>query len=167
MALKYPPQPCGLPYDKFRSGWSFREAYEALAYRKDAQGRTFAPSQGRIKGALSKLKRQEFERYQAECAAGEDDTSFPYGANVDPRAELFGVRKRCPAFTLAQARRAAKKLRGASRFPVRALRQGMNVEREHADIGSCHSPTMAARIALAHLKERPDYYARLRRYVER
>lgn len=73
----------------------------------------------------------------------------------------------CPPFTFAQARRARAKLRGARRFSLRALRVGMNVEREHRDIGSCHSPTVAARIALAHLRERPDYYVRLRRYVER
>lgn len=72
---------------------------------------------------------------------------------------------RCPAFTFDQARRAAARLR--VRVPVRILRQGMNVEREHADIGSCHSPTMAARIAMAHLRERGDYYARLKRFVER
>lgn len=71
----------------------------------------------------------------------------------------------CPSFTFDQARRAAKKLRVD--VPIRTLRMGMNVEREHRDIGSCHSPTMAARIAMAHLRERPDYYERLRRYVER
>lgn len=73
---------------------------------------------------------------------------------------------RCPTFTFAQARRAAKKLRGASRFPITLLREGMNVEREHADLGTCHSPTRAAKVALAHLRERPDYYKRLKRYVE-
>lgn len=72
----------------------------------------------------------------------------------------------CPPFTFDQVRRAAKKVRGADRFPVGVLRVGMNVEREHKDIGSCHSPTMAARIAMAHLRERPDYYSRLKRYIE-
>ena len=73
----------------------------------------------------------------------------------------------CPPFSFDQVRRASKKVRGASAFPVSTLRVGMNVEREHKDIGSCHSPTMALRIAMAHLRERPDYYTRLRRYVER
>ena len=73
----------------------------------------------------------------------------------------------CPPFTSAQARRAAAKLRVLGKVPLRTLRTGMNVEREHRDIGSCHSPTMAARIALAHIRERADYYKRLRRYVER
>lgn len=74
---------------------------------------------------------------------------------------------RCPRFTLAQAARAKAKLRHAARVPTRDLLEGMNVEREHADLGACHSPTLAARIALAHLRERPDYYRRLARYVER
>lgn len=73
----------------------------------------------------------------------------------------------CRAFTFAQARRAARSLRVDGLVPLRTLRAGMNVEREHRDIGACRSPTMAARIALAHLRERPDYYDRLKRYVER
>jgi hypothetical protein len=73
----------------------------------------------------------------------------------------------CPAYTLAQAARAAKKLRGGTKFPVALLREGMNVEREHVDLGTCRSPTRAARVALAHLRERPDYYKRLKKYVER
>jgi hypothetical protein len=73
----------------------------------------------------------------------------------------------CRAFTFAQARRAASRLGVDGLVPLRTLRAGMNVEREHRDIGACRSPTMAARIALAHLRERPDYYARLKRYVER
>ena len=73
----------------------------------------------------------------------------------------------CPPFTYAQARRAAAKLRALGKVSLRTLRTGMNIEREHRDIGACHSPTMAARIALAHIRERADYYKRLRRYVER
>ena len=71
--------------------------------------------------------------------------------------------RRCAAFSLAQARRAARHLR--VRVPAALLREGMNVEREHADVYGC-SPTMAARIALAHLRERPDCYKRLKKYVE-
>lgn len=68
----------------------------------------------------------------------------------------------CPRFTLAQAKRAQAKLRGAAHFPARVLLEGMNIEREHRDVTRC-SATMSARIALAHLRERPDYYTRLRR----
>jgi len=75
---------------------------------------------------------------------------------------------KCPRFTVTQAQRALRKLRNLPKgVTPRKLAAGMNVEREHRDIGSCHSPTLAARIALAHLRERPDYYRRLKRYVEK
>lgn len=70
----------------------------------------------------------------------------------------------CRRFTLAQAERAALKLR-ARGIPVRSLLEGMNVEREHRDVTRC-SPTLSAKIALSHLRERPDYYRRLKRFVE-
>jgi hypothetical protein len=38
--------------------------------------------------------------------------------------------------------------------------KGMNVELEHADI-TRGAPILTAKIALAHLKELPDYYTRL------
>ena len=75
---------------------------------------------------------------------------------------------KCPHFTAAQARRALAKLRKLPpKLTLRTLVQGMNVEREHRDIGSCHSPMVAARIAMAHLRERPDYYRRLKQCVEK
>lgn len=43
---------------------------------------------------------------------------------------------------------------------------GMRVESEHEDITRC-DPEITASIALAHLRERSDYYSLLRRYVER
>lgn len=79
------------------------------------------------------------------------------------RRPLAGLR--CTRFTLAQARRAATKL-GARDVDARALLEGMNVEREHRDVTHC-SPTLSAKIALAHLRERPDYYRRLKRFVEK
>lgn len=71
---------------------------------------------------------------------------------------------KCRRFTLADARRAAKRLH--VRIRPEALLVGMNIEREHRDVTKC-SPTQSARIAVAHFRERPDYYARLLRYVER
>ena len=45
------------------------------------------------------------------------------------------------------------------------LREGMEVEREHRDV--THGGVLkTARIAVVHLCERPDYYKRLKRYVE-
>lgn len=71
---------------------------------------------------------------------------------------------KCRRYTLADAKRAAKHLH--VRVDPKTLLVGMNVEREHRDITRC-SPTQSARIAMAHLRERRDYYARLLRYVER
>lgn len=41
------------------------------------------------------------------------------------------------------------------------FQMGLAVETEHKDV-THGDPTVTARIALAHLKERPDYYSRLR-----
>lgn len=73
---------------------------------------------------------------------------------------------RCARFTMAQARRVQAHSSVARHFPTRDLLVGMNVEREHRNITHC-SPVLSAKIALAHLRERPDYYRRLLRYVER
>lgn len=75
----------------------------------------------------------------------------------------------CPRFTASQALNAARDLHVdlvALGVTSTMLAEGMTVEREHADIGGCTALT-AARIALAHLRERSDYYARLKRFVER
>lgn len=68
---------------------------------------------------------------------------------------------RCPRFTLADARRVA-----APGIGLRVLLDGMNHEREHADVIGC-SARKAARIAVAHLRETPRYYRLLARCVER
>ena len=70
--------------------------------------------------------------------------------------------KSCKPLRKADAVRAAKKL-GVRYSP--GLLKGMKVEREHRDIYGC-DPVMAARVALAHLRERRDYYDRLEKYVE-
>lgn len=81
---------------------------------------------------------------------------------VDKILTLEGLH--CPAFTESQAARASKKVRVPKGVSTKTLRKGMNVEREHASIGACHSPTLAAKIAAAHLRERPDYYTMLARF---
>jgi len=70
----------------------------------------------------------------------------------------------CPAFSESQAARARKKVKVPGSVSIKTLRKGMNVEREHASIGACHSPTLAAKIAAAHLRERPDYYMMLAKF---
>ncbi len=72
---------------------------------------------------------------------------------------------KCRRYTTADAKRAARALK--VRVDPKLLVVGMNVEREHKDIGACRHPVLAARIAMAHIRERRDYYARLKRYVER
>jgi hypothetical protein len=51
-------------------------------------------------------------------------------------------------------------------IPFDLLREGMAVEREHADVTK-RDALLTAKIALAHLRERRDYYKRLKQYVER
>lgn len=46
-----------------------------------------------------------------------------------------------------------------------ALREGMEIEREHRDITKGRVG-QTAKIAAAHICERPDYYTRIKRYVE-
>lgn len=45
------------------------------------------------------------------------------------------------------------------------MREGMAIEREHGDVTK-RTVEKTARIAAAHICERPDYYKRLKRYVE-
>lgn len=45
----------------------------------------------------------------------------------------------------------------AEKFSVNDLARGIDAEFEHADVTG-RDPDMTAKIAIAHLKERPDYY---------
>ena len=45
------------------------------------------------------------------------------------------------------------------------MREGMEVEREHGDV-TRRGVLKTAKIAAAHICERPDYYKRLKKYVE-
>ena len=62
-------------------------------------------------------------------------------------------------------RKHARKVRQCG-ITKRALKQGMAVEREHRDVTK-GSIDKTARIAMAHLCERPDYYKRLKKFVEK
>jgi hypothetical protein len=67
--LGYPPQSsCNLAYEDFRGGWTFKEAYDHLAFRKNADDRSFKPSTKAIRSEMARLKRVEYERYLADCA---------------------------------------------------------------------------------------------------
>lgn len=105
---------------------------------------------------------EEKEPMESRKGARRSDGSRLLGVSTNPVLILEGVH--CPAFSEKQAARASKHVRVPKGVSVKTLRQGMNVEREHANIGSCHSPTLAAKIAAAHLRERPDYYTQLARF---
>jgi hypothetical protein len=75
-------------------------------------------------------------------------------------------------FSAAQAARVGSALgERFRRFTPADLARGMNVELEHGtrsprtDV-THDDPVQTAKIALAHLRERPDYYTRLSKYVE-
>lgn len=61
--------------------------------------------------------------------------------------------------TLADAKKVSKELM-LRNIPISALRHGMQVEMEHSDITKGNFKK-TAKIALAHLKESPDYYKKL------
>ena len=70
-------------------------------------------------------------------------------------------RRRCrpceQPYTLRDARRVARKLELPAGVTPEILLVGMTVEREHGDI-TCCDPVLSGRVALAHLRERLDYY---------
>lgn len=51
-------------------------------------------------------------------------------------------------------------------FSFEDFAEGMRVEMEHKDVTG-GDPIKTAKIALAHLRERPDYYKLLSKYVEK
>jgi hypothetical protein len=69
---------------------------------------------------------------------------------------------RCRRFTIKDAQMVMGRIRLPRGFSLHQLVAGMNVEREHADVTRC-SPLLTARIAAAHIRERSDYYQRLRK----
>jgi hypothetical protein len=64
-------------------------------------------------------------------------------------------------FKLKTVRKIEKKLHiNPLIIPPRDLRKGMLIEKEHSDITK-GSALLSAKIAIAHVKEFPDYYKRL------
>jgi len=71
-------------------------------------------------------------------------------------------------FTIADALSSVKELEmdlNSEKFSIHDIVEGMNVEAEHWDVTE-GDPVMTAKIAIAHLRERPDYYKLLKQYVE-
>lgn len=72
-------------------------------------------------------------------------------------------------FSLGEARKIAKVLGidwSDEKFDVASLARGMNVELEHAGVTK-KDAKKTAQIAIDHLREKPNYYALLERYVEK
>jgi DNA-directed RNA polymerase alpha subunit len=71
-------------------------------------------------------------------------------------------------FTYDQAKKLGEELRiDWSKFDVEQFRMGLDVELEHGTVDpqtnvTNNDPSTTAKIALAHLKEFPDYYTRLK-----
>ena len=94
------------------------------------------------------------------------------------QAKILEILKRCacdcralPLFTIEETKEASVVDRShvleevherTGRRALELLQEGMNVELEHCDIthGDLY---LTARIALAHLKEDPDYYVKLKK----
>lgn len=85
------------------------------------------------------------------------------------RKKSLGRLEREGRIPAAQVKRAMKALgRKVQKCGITAaaLREGMEVEREHSDVTGL-GLKKTAKVAAAHLCERPDYYKRLKRFVER
>jgi Protein of unknown function (DUF5661) len=76
-----------------------------------------------------------------------------------------------PAFTTSDARSVGEQLGidwASSQFDIEQFRAGMDIELEHGtrdpetDVTG-NDPLLTGKIALAHLRELPDYYTRLAR----
>jgi hypothetical protein len=89
-------QVCDLTYRDFRSGWTYKDAYEHLAWGRESQ---WSPGRRAVLRHMAKLKRDEWEQHQTACATdpGEDFTVDPaefldgFGRVHDSRAPLVVV----------------------------------------------------------------------------
>lgn len=70
-----------------------------------------------------------------------------------------------PASSVAYAMSHLKRQVDRCGITATQLREGMEVEREHGDV-TRRGAVKTAKIAAAHICERPDYYKRLKKYVE-
>jgi hypothetical protein len=62
-------QPCGLPFERFRTKLRFKDGYEWIAFRKNEHGEDVPgrPSAATIARQLSRAKRWLFAEYQQSC----------------------------------------------------------------------------------------------------
>lgn len=114
----YPPQPCGKSYEDFRVGFTYKDAYDQVAFGRPQEEGTYRTiGQSTVLRQLGRMKRDAYDRYREDCEAqaeyereqafggregeyaddsGEFDTSFdPSMFQVDDESLMFNPR--CPS----------------------------------------------------------------------
>ena len=126
--------------------------------------------------AVNKLRQQGQEKktFDMGRSPGNDGPSQPGGTSsalLGRAPEGLAHFKNTPAgqtkvFTVLQAQELGNQLHvDWGQIPLGEFHKGLNVELEHADITK-GDPILTANIALAHIRERKDYYTRLELFVE-
>lgn len=98
---------------------------------------------------------------------------YPGKFKNESKMEESDLKNRVPSREELEIRRISKKGNlDISRYDINELIAGYNVEKEHGSINSITNITndnevMTLKIALAHLNEIPDYYNKLKKYVEK
>lgn len=112
-----------------------------------------------------------WDGYTIEEGEEDFDSSDKYELDQDERCSIYAAmatRARGP-FTLEEAKRVGEMIGidwNTSPFDVEEFKTGMNVELEHGHRDpetnvTGDNPILTGKIALAHLREFPDYYKRL------
>jgi len=99
--LGYPAQACDLAYPKFKSGWTYQDAYEQVAWGRGDAPRTI--TRRVVLRQLAKLKRDEFTRYQKDCTLGArfarkaaEEREGEYAEEGDTSFDVESLKKRAP-----------------------------------------------------------------------
>ena len=121
----------------------------------------------RARNALSRAAQQAVHLTDVERRAVVKAVCKEYPSIGQCSTGLAGLppKGRIPGPVIARVSKKLNRKLKACGITRGALREGMEVEREHRDVthGGVED---TARIAIAHLCERPDYYKRLKRFVE-
>lgn len=114
----YPPQPCGKSYEDFKVGFTYKDAYDQVAFGRPQEEGTYRTiGRSTVLRQLASMKRDAYDRYRADCEAqaeyereqafggregeyaddsGEFDTSFdPSMFAQDDESLMFNPR--CPS----------------------------------------------------------------------
>ena len=90
-----------------------------------------------------------------------------YSKITAPSKSLSGLPKsgRIPMSTVKRVMKKMPRKVSSCKITPAALREGMEIEREHSDV-TRGSVLMTAKIAASHLCESKSYYKKLKKYVE-